>query len=86
MGTADGGVKAADNFNHAEMKLASHINDTYGNTKADVNIAVQNTSNQVAGACSYCSGKQGNTSVGNLGALNPNMNINFYHGTTGVNP
>ena len=86
LGTADGGVKAADNFNHAEMKLASHINDTYGNTKADVNIAVQNTSNQVAGACSYCSGKQGNTSVGNLGALNPNMNINFYHGTTGVNP
>ena len=34
----------------------------------------------------YCSSKQGNTSASNLGTLNPNMNVNFYHGTTGVNP
>ena len=86
LGTAINGVKATDNFNHAEMKLASYINDMYGNVNANVSIAVQNTSNRVAGACPACRGQVGNTPVSNLGLMNPNMNVNFYHGTTGVNP
>ena len=68
------------------MKLASYINDMYGNVNANVSIAVQNTSNRVAGACPACRGQVGNTPVSNLGLMNPNMNVNFYHGTTGVNP
>ena len=51
-----GTIKGQDNHNHAEMKLASHINSTYANTDAKVNIAVQNTSDTKAGACSYCRG------------------------------
>lgn len=81
-----GTVKGQDNHNHAEMKLASYINSTYANTDAKVNIAVQNTSDTKAGACSYCRGQEGKTPVSNLGLMNPNMNVTIYHGTTGVNP
>ena len=81
-----GTVKGQDNYNHAEMKLASHINSIYGGTNAKIDIAVQNTSDRIAGACPYCSGKKGETPVSKLGGMNPNMNVTIYHGTTGVNP
>lgn len=86
LGTAENGKKSAENFNHAEIKLASHINETYGGTNAKVEIAVQNTSRDKLGACEYCRGAKGETPISILGKLNQEMDITFYHGSTGVNP
>lgn len=69
------------NFNHAEMKLGSYINDNYSNTEASVDIAIQNTSTRAQGMCSGC--KQ---LVPELAAKNKKLDITIYHGTTGANP
>ncbi|MBD2798084.1 DUF637 domain-containing protein [Xenorhabdus sp. 18] len=69
------------NFNHAEQKLFSHIRDAYKGQKADVNIAVQNTSIGEPGMCFGC----GYTSQ-NFAEMNKNFNVNIFQGSTGVNP
>ncbi len=69
------------NYNHAEQKLFSHIQDTYKGQQANVNIAVQNTSKEQAGMCVGC----GNTSK-TFAEANKTFNINIYQGTTGARP
>ncbi len=68
------------NKNHAEMKLASYINDNFGNVNAIVDIAVQNTSVKAPGMCFGCS-----QTIPTLPIQNPNLKVNIYQGTTGVN-
>lgn len=85
LGTVSNKEKSG-NYNHAEMKLGDYINQKYSGTNAQVDVAVQNTSNRNAGVCNLCQGKDGGTPFSNLGRTNPNMNITVYHGTTGVNP
>lgn len=69
------------NYNHAEQKLFSYIYDTYKGQKADVNIAVQNTSKNESGMCVGC----GSTSQ-IFAKSNEDININIFQGTTGKNP
>ena len=82
-----GSLGKGTNYNHAEMKLASHINETYSGSNAKVELAVQNTSSRSAGVCERCRGESdtGGIPISELGIRNPNMNITIYHGTTGVN-
>ncbi|KMW73117.1 hypothetical protein TI10_08285 [Photorhabdus luminescens subsp. luminescens] len=68
------------NFNHAEQKLFSHIQDAYKGQKANVNIAVQNTSRNEPGMCTGC----GNTSQ-TFAEMNKEFNVNIYQGSTGTN-
>ncbi|CDH20128.1 conserved hypothetical protein [Xenorhabdus bovienii str. kraussei Quebec] len=69
------------NFNHAEQKLFSHIQDAYKDQKANINISVQNTSRTEQGMCMSC----GYTSQ-NFAEMNKNFNVNIFQGSTGVNP
>ena len=69
------------NYNHAEQKLFSHIQDTYKGQNADINLAVQNTSKYEPGMCVGC----GSTSQ-SFAEANKNFNINIFQGTTGKNP
>lgn len=69
------------NYNHAEQGLFSHISQNYSGKKADINIAVQNTSKSNPGMCDGCS-----INSQKLANDNPNFNINIYEGSTGVNP
>lgn len=68
------------NFNHAEQKLFNHIQDAYKGQKADVNMAIQNTSNRDPGMCVSC----GYTSK-NFAENNKNLNVKIYQGSTGEN-
>ncbi|EMT6385318.1 VENN motif pre-toxin domain-containing protein [Providencia rettgeri] len=68
------------NFNHAEQKLFNHIQDAYNGQKADVNMAIQNTSSRDPGMCVSC----GYTSQ-NFAENNKNLNVNIYQGSTGKN-
>ena len=69
------------NYNHAEQKLFSYIQDTYKGQNADINVAVQNTSKYEPGMCVGC----GSTSQ-SFAEANKNFNINIFQGTTGKNP
>ncbi|NUE67753.1 hypothetical protein, partial [Snodgrassella sp. ESL0253] len=69
------------NYNHAEQKLFSYIHDTFKGQKADVNIAVQNTSKYEPGMCVGC----GSTSQ-SFAEANKGFNIKIFQGTTGKNP
>ncbi|WBA55312.1 GNAT family N-acetyltransferase [Providencia sp. 21OH12SH02B-Prov] len=42
------------NYNHAEQKLFSDINDNYKGKNAEIAIAVENTSQKVPGMCDGC--------------------------------
>ncbi|QPT32499.1 VENN motif pre-toxin domain-containing protein [Proteus penneri] len=68
------------NFNHAEQKLFNHIQDAYKGQKADVNMAIQNTSNRDPGMCVSC----GYTSK-NFAENNKDLNVKIYQGSTGEN-
>jgi len=84
--TDSGSVPAASNgtqtnFNHAEQKLFSHIQDNYAGQNVNVNVAVQNTSAGSPGMCTGCSTTSGTFASGNTG-----FNINIFQGSSGVNP
>jgi len=69
------------NYNHAEQKLFSYIQDTYKGEKVDIELAVQNTSSIHPGMCTGCK------STSQIFAeTNKSFNINIYQGTTGANP
>lgn len=65
------------NFNHAEMKIGSYINDTYRGRPVKVDIAVENTGDKIIGLCNPCI-----KTIPNLGKQNPNMTISVFHGST----
>ena len=69
------------NYNHAEKKLASYIQDNYSGRGAKVEIGVQNTSADFPGMCVNCK-----SSMFDFGKNNPDINITIYEGTTGINP
>jgi filamentous hemagglutinin len=72
---------AGTNFNHAEQKLFSYIQDTYSGRQAQVSIAVQNTSTGNPGMCSGCQ-----ATSGTFATSNPGFSVKIYQGSTGVNP
>ncbi|MDE1475125.1 DUF637 domain-containing protein [Xenorhabdus bovienii] len=69
------------NLNHAEQKLFNHIQDTYNGQKANVNVAVQNTSTIEPGMCVGCE-----YTSQNFAEMNKNFNVNIFQGSTGGNP
>ncbi|EJD6509294.1 VENN motif pre-toxin domain-containing protein, partial [Providencia rettgeri] len=79
--TSVGDIEAKrTNFNHAEQKLFNHIQDSYKGQKAEVNMAIQNTSQNKQGMCVSC----GYTSQ-NFAENNKNLKVNIYQGSTGEN-
>jgi len=75
------GPNGSTNFNHAEQKLMSHIQEAYKGANAKISIGVQNTSLSKPGMCSGCS-----ITSTSFAYNNPLFNIKFFEGTTGVNP
>nr|WP_282563617.1 MULTISPECIES: hypothetical protein [Providencia] len=67
------------NYNHAEQKLFSDINDNYKGKNAEIAIAVENTSQKVPGMCDGCQ----QTSL-EFAKQNERFNITIYQGTTGI--
>jgi len=68
------------NFNHAEQKLASYIRDNYSGRNASVSLGVQNTSINSPGMCLGC-----RQTIPDFASQNPNLQIDIFEGTTGVN-
>ncbi|MBB3387175.1 filamentous hemagglutinin, partial [Rhizobium sp. BK609] len=74
-------IGSLSNFNHAEQKLFSYIQDNFAGKNAQVSIAVQNTSIGSPGMCQGCQ-----ATSGTFATSNPNFNVKIYQGSTGVNP
>ena len=69
------------NYNHAEIKLASYLQDNYKGQRINVNMAIQNTSRRSVGMCNGCS-----QSMPDFARQNRNFNIKIYEGSTMRNP
>lgn len=69
------------NYNHAEQKIFSYIQDSYKGKEAIINISVENTSISNPGMCNGCS-----KTAPNFAENNPKFTINIYQGTTGQRP
>jgi hypothetical protein len=75
------GPNGSTNYNHAEQKLMSHIQEKYSKKAANVSIGVQNTSASSPGMCSGCT-----ITSSDFAENNPLFDITFYEGSSGVNP
>ncbi|MDS0789010.1 hypothetical protein OSB94_12985 [Proteus vulgaris] len=69
------------NYNHAEQKIFSYIQDNYKDKEAIINLSVENTSISNPGMCNGCS-----KTAPNFAENNPKFTINIYQGTTGQRP
>ncbi|MBV6748663.1 hemagglutinin repeat-containing protein, partial [Pseudomonas chlororaphis] len=79
--SAVNGPNGATNFNHAEQKLMSYLQQIYSGERANVSIGVQNTSVSNPGMCAGCT-----LTSQDFAGNNPLFNIKFFEGSTGVNP
>jgi len=75
------GPNGSTNFNHAEQKLMSYVQENYPNIKANVSVGVQNTSISKPGMCSGCS-----ITSRSFAENNPLYNVKFFEGTSRINP
>lgn len=75
------GPNGSTNFNHAEQKLMSYIQESYSGSRANILIGVENTSKSMPGMCSGCS-----ITSRSFAENNPLFNIRFYEGSSGLNP
>jgi len=75
------GPNGSTNFNHAEQKLMSYLQETYSGRQARVSIGVQNTSVSNPGMCSGCT-----ITSRSFAENNPLFDIKFFEGSSGVNP
>ncbi|WP_025128595.1 VENN motif pre-toxin domain-containing protein, partial [Pseudomonas sp. PH1b] len=75
------GANGSTNFNHAEQKIMSYLQQFYSGQKVKVSIGVQNTSAAKPGMCSGCS-----VTSKTFAENNPLFDVRFFQGTSGVNP
>ena len=77
------------NGNHAEKKIMSHITQQNQNsTNIDnIQLNIQNTSQQSQGACYSCGGQDGmGGTIEDFKNLNKDLKIRIEHGSTGTRP
>ncbi|MCY0964165.1 hypothetical protein [Parathalassolituus penaei] len=75
------GANGSTNYNHAEQKIMSYLQETYSGQQARVSVGVQNTSVSNPGMCSGCA-----ITSNRFAENNPLFDIRFFEGSLGVNP
>jgi filamentous hemagglutinin len=81
LASASNGFDGVTNFNHAEQKLMSYLQDTYAGKSANISIGVENTSASKPGMCLGCA-----ITSRKFAGDNPLFDVRFFEGSSGVNP
>jgi hypothetical protein len=75
------GPNGSTNYNHAEQKIMSYLQETYSGQQARVSVGVQNISVSNPGMCSGCA-----ITSNRFAENNPIFDIRFFEGGSGFNP